>query len=117
MMKNITGSSKGTKVSKSTSSKRAPVKKTLQHFKSTGEVLTVSEGTIERFLEIIPEPEWIEWKKQRGEIIIRPPEKSKGPSIVTREDVLWYCRIVPSSSLKELFEYGCFIVEPPLTIH
>lgn len=73
--------------------------------------MTVYDGAIDRFLEIIPEPDWIEWKKQRGEIIIKSPDTNRIAVHVTREDVLWFCRITPASWIKKCIEKGNFTID------
>jgi len=88
--------------------------KKCRNFKSTGEVLTVSQSTIDIFLEVIAEPEWIEWKKARGEIIIKPPETTKDlPLHITWETILYLSEYFPADHIIDCIKERVFIVDPP----
>jgi hypothetical protein len=63
----------------SSKQKIVAVRNTSQNFKSNGEILRVYDIAIESFLKLIPEPEWIEWKKQRGELFIKPLDEFPNP--------------------------------------
>ena len=83
-------------------------------YKSNGWVEEVTQETIDNFLKIIPEPEWIEWKKARGEIIIIPEKYNQDPpKHIKWEHVLYLCSVFTVDKVKRAIDLGVFIVDLP----